>query len=498
MRRKLTLRLFAAALAAAAVAAGQTAAVRQKLGQARELVLSGRAAEAVPIYEELLQASPDNPGLMMNLVVARFKAGQYGKVIPLCRRLLEVRPDSAGAWLFLGASYYQTGRYEKAVEPLRKVLAARPDERNARLMLGEALLQLGRPEEAVAELERAAELLPREPRVWYGLERGYTLLAERAERELEQAAPGSAWWHAAAGDLFFRREDYGRALYHYRRALELRPDFPGLHRAVARLYRAAGKPDWARVEEAKTAGASAGCFADPGACDVLAGKFAAAVRALAGNSSPAALYWKALACRKRAQEALHRLEALPESAQLYELRARRLDELGRFGQAAEQWRKALALASGNAVLRRGLAVSLFEDRDLEAALPLFQELAARRPDDAEARYFIGRILLDMGKAAEALPHLEQAVRLDPGRPPFRAALGEALLKTGRPADAVEHLRAALPEDEDGTFHFQLAQAYRRSGKPELAREAIRKYQDLRREARERQKELDRQYPVEAP
>ncbi len=498
MRRTLTLRLFAAALAAAAVAAGQTAAVRQKLSQARELVLSGRAAEAVPIYEELLQASPDNPGLMMNLVVARFKAGQYEQVIPLCRRLLKLRPKAVGAWLFLGGSYFQLGRYEEALEPLRKVTAAKPDERNARLMLGEALLQLGRPEEAVAELERAAELLPREPRVWYGLERGYTLLAERAERELEKAAPGSAWWHAAAADLFFRREDYGRALYHYRRALELRPDFPGLHRAVARLYRAAGKPDWARAEEAKSAGASAGCSADPGACDVLAGKFAAAVRALAGDSSPAALYWKAVACRKRAGEALRRLEALPESAQLHELRARRLDELGRFGQAAEQWRKALALAPSNSLLTKGLAVSLFEDRDLEAALPLFQDLAARRPDDAEARYFIGRILLDMGKPAEALPHLEQAVRLDPGRPPFRAALGEALLKTGRPADAVEHLRAALPEDEDGTFHFQLAQAYRRSGKPELAREAIRKYQDLRREARERQKELDRQYPVEAP
>ncbi len=497
MRSRLIIRLLCLALAAAPAAA-QSSGVRQKLAEARELVLSGRAAEAIPIYEDLLRAAPDNPGLMMNLVVARFKAGQYDKVIPLCRRILETRSGAAAAWLFLGAAHFQLGRYGEAVEPLRKALAAKPGERNARLMLGEALLQLDHPEEAVVEFERAAELLPEEPRVWYGLERGYTLLAERAERDLEEAAAGSARWHAIVGTLFFRRKDYGRALRHYRRALELRPQLPGLHRMTAEVYRAAGKPEWARIEESKASKDQERCAAEPGACDVLAGKFAAAVSGLAGQTSPAALYWRALACRKRAQEAFARLEALPESAQLHELRARRLDELARFRQAAAEWRKALELSPGNPALLKGLAVSLFEDRDLEAALPLFEELAAKTPADPEVAYFTGRILLDTGKPSEALPHLRRAVELDARRPRFRAALGEALLKTGRAAEAVAHLKAASEADEDGSFHFQLARAYQASGERDLARQAIEKYRELRRAAEARQKELDRQYPLAAP
>jgi len=497
MRSRLIIRLLCLALAAAPAAA-QTSGVRQKLAEARKLVLSGRAAEAIPIYEELLRAAPDNPGLMMNLAVARFKAGRYEEVIPLCRRILETRPGAAGAWLFLGAAHFQLGRYGEAVEPLRKALAAKPGERNARLMLGEALLQLDRPQQAVAELERVAELLPSEPRVWYGLERGYTLLAERAERRLERAAPGSAYWHAAAGDLFFRREDYGRALHHYRQALQLRPDFPGLHDAIAALYRAAGKPEWARTEEAKAAQNPPNCTAEPGACDVLAGKFAAVARRLAGETSPASLYWLAVACRKRARHAFARLESLPESEQLHELRARRFDELARYRQAAAEWRKALALSPANPVFMKGLAVSLFEDRDLDAALSLFEKLAARTPEDPEIPYFVGRILLDQGRPADALPHLRRAVELDAARARFQAALGEALLKTGRAAEAVAHLKAASEADEDGSFHFQLARAYQTNGQRDLAREAIEKYRELRREAEARQKELDRQYPVEAP
>ncbi len=498
MGRRLTIRFVWLALAAAVAAAAQTAVVRQKLAQARELVLSGRAADAVPIYEELLEASPDNPGLMMNLAVARFKAGQYEKVIPLCRKILERRPDAVGAWLFLGASRFQTGRYEEAIKPLRKVLAAKPNERNARLMLGEALLQLGRPEEAVVELERAAELLPREPRVWYGLERGYTLLAERAERDLERLGRGSAWWHAAAGDLFFRREDYGRALHHYRQALELRPDFPGLRRTIARLYRAAGKPEWAQAEEAKASRNPPDCSAWPGACDALAGKFVAAVSRLAKETSAAAYYWKAVACRKRAQQAFARLEVLPECEQLHELRARRLDELARFRQAAAEWRKALALAPGNYALQKGLALSLYRDRDWEGALPLFEKLARQKPGDPDVAYFLGRTLLQTGKPGEAVPHLRRAASLTPDRFEARAALGEALLKTGRAAEAVAHLKATLPEDEDGSFHFQLARAYQMSGQPDLAREAIQKYQQLRREAEKRRKALDRDYPLTPP
>jgi len=41
---------------------------------------------------------------------------------------------------------------------------------------------------------------------------------------------------------------------------------------------------------------------------------------------------------------------------------------------------------------------------------------------------------------------------------------------------------ALPTDEDGTLHYQLAQAYRASGQTVLANKALQEYQQIQSSA----------------
>ena len=60
------------------------------------------------------------------------------------------------------------------------------------------------------------------------------------------------------------------------------------------------------------------------------------------------------------------------------------------------------------------------------------ELDANLPN---AQWELGRFLLEEGRVAEALPHLEIANRLDPAAPVFRRSLADAYEKSGRPADA---------------------------------------------------------------
>jgi hypothetical protein len=40
----------------------------------------------------------------------------------------------------------------------------------------------------------------------------------------------------------------------------------------------------------------------------------------------------------------------------------------------------------------------------------------------------------------------------------------------------------LPTDEDGTLHYQLAQAYRASGQTELAKKTLQEYEQIQRSA----------------
>jgi Flp pilus assembly protein TadD len=69
-----------------------------------------------------------------------------------------------------------------------------------------------------------------------------------------------------------------------------------------------------------------------------------------------------------------------------------------------------------------------------------------RPDHADARYLLGKILLAQGKATDAVDQLETAVRLAP---------------------------------EDANIHYQLAQAYQKLGRAEQAERQFARYRELK-------------------
>jgi thioredoxin-like negative regulator of GroEL len=57
--------------------------------------------------------------------------------------------------------------------------------------------------------------------------------------------------------------------------------------------------------------------------------------------------------------------------------------------------------------------------------------------------------------------------------------------------AVPHLEAALPTDEDGSLHLQLARAYRETGRPDEATRLLAAFQELRK-ANEAREESDKE------
>jgi predicted Zn-dependent protease len=148
-------------------------------------VVAGKPEQAVPIYQELIRMFPNTPDLLMDLCVAQFKARRYSDSIEQAKAVLRLRPDLPSANLFLGAGYVELGEFAAAISPLKKVLEAQPTERNARLMLAQALSGARQCKEAAEQFQKLSELVPDNPKVWYGLGQCYDKLFQEAPAERE-------------------------------------------------------------------------------------------------------------------------------------------------------------------------------------------------------------------------------------------------------------------------------------------------------------------------
>lgn len=101
-------------------------------------------------------------------------------------------------------------------------------------------------------------------------------------------------------------------------------------------------------------------------------------------------------------------------------------------------------------------VQSFVDRDALANVALGEMRVRDAPESAEYRAFLGGSYVEVGRFADAIPHLEAAIRLDPASPHAHADLGTALMAAGRLGEALEHLRRAsalAPRDEGMHFNF---------------------------------------------
>lgn len=477
---------FVLLLLTAAALCAQSGDPAQKAREARELVVAGKAEEAIPIYLELARAAPNDAGILVNLAIAEFKARRFRDAAGHAEAALKLQPDSLAANLFLGSSYTQLGEHARAVPPLEKVIAAQPNDRNARVMLAEALLALDRFDESALQFRRASALAPENPGAWYGLGRALEALAGRAIQQLEIASPDSAYWHALAGEAYVKQRRYGSAFDAYRRALAKSSTLRGIHAGLAAIYRRTGHPDWAAIEEQRERDIPPpDCGTAKLACDFAAGHY----REIAESPgrTPETLYWASKSYATLAHQAYDRLAQLPLSLETHLHNAMASDADGLYRQAAGEWRQALKLAPDNIHAQTGLAWSLYRGGDHAAALSLLTGFIKSRPDLRDLHFLCGASLLNLDQPEKAIPYLETAARLDPHFLPVQAALGHALLLGGKAADAIPHLKAALPSDEDATMHFQLLRAYQLTGQTGLARQALTEYQDARNSSAERKK-----------
>ena len=149
---RLALFLFAAALGA------QTEEQANAARHAKELMTAGQYEQAIPIYRALAAALPGNIGLIQNLAVAEHLAGRDLEAIPHFETVLKAQPQNREMRNLLAVALLNASRFEQASAQLRQLTSLSPDDPHAWYGLG--MSYQGLAEAAFDRLQKANPTSP--------------------------------------------------------------------------------------------------------------------------------------------------------------------------------------------------------------------------------------------------------------------------------------------------------------------------------------------------
>jgi tetratricopeptide (TPR) repeat protein len=221
-------------------------------------------------------------------------------------------------------------------------------------------------------------------------------------------------------------------------------------------------------------------------CHVAAKRFADAGPTIADlekqfPGDPDVLYVSANYHMKAWNDAIYRMyRTTPSSYRVDQLSAEVFETQGKYAEAIEEYRKAIAKNPKAINLHYRLARALIQQSHdpaiLDQARREFEAELALNPSDAVAEYQVGQLLIAQQKASEAAGHLERATELRPDFPEALIAVAKLRSDGKRFSDAIALLeRAVSLQPRNETAHYNLMIAYRNAGR---AADALREKNEL--------------------
>lgn len=182
-----------------------------RLQHARAIFLQQRIDDAIDVYRGLLERWGDDARVHYGLAKLLERAGQRTAALDHFAIAARLNPDDPAAHFDLGVALDKAGRREEALMCYRAALAARASYVDARVNLAIGLAALGRFDEAIAEYRRALHYAPDDATIHYNL-----------------------------GNALLRSGDAAGAVAAYEAALRLAPDFAPAREALDFARRQAG------------------------------------------------------------------------------------------------------------------------------------------------------------------------------------------------------------------------------------------------------------------
>ena len=281
-------------------------------------------------------------------------------------------------------------------------------------------------------------------------------------------------WPYLLGHVGRSSGDLGAAAAAFERALELQPLDEATLVALADVYVDQGRPELAgplfgRAKAVRSDSVAA--LVGLGRTALAAGDFAGAAveleAAIAIDARPStahyhlAMAYRGLGQMDRAASHLARsssmeigphdplmeeLNSLLESGKAYQFRGLRALDAGRWSEAADFFRKGLALEPDSPWLLHGLGTARFQMQDPADALEQFDASVRNARTFARGHYSAGVVLAFSGRLAEAVRRFAAAVTVNPQYLEAQLALADTFTDMGRHADALRAYDRALAID----------------------------------------------------
>lgn len=297
-------------------------------------------------------------------VAALANSGRYTEMQTVAHELIEAHPNSGFAWKALGVSLQMQGN--EALPALERAAALLPNDADCHSNLGSALRRLGRLSEAAVSYQRALAIKPLVAEIWNNLgnlhkELGQFEDAFRAYAKALELKPHFAQPHNNLGSAYQLLGRLEEAAASYRRALALDAVYADAHVNLGVVLRqqnraAAALESCRRALELNSGLAAAWRLRAELHSDL--GEFAAAEealqRALAIEPDSAETWAGFAGLRRMTREdgawlaGAQRVAARCVPAQEVYLRyalGKYFDDVGEYGQAFDQYRRANELAA---------------------------------------------------------------------------------------------------------------------------------------------------------
>ncbi|MGH9447624.1 MAG: tetratricopeptide repeat protein, partial [Terriglobia bacterium] len=211
------------------------------------------------------------------------------------------------------------------------------------------------------------------------------------------------------------------------------------------------------------------------------GAFEAAQRIVASDpENVAARYWEAEATKNLARAALSQAVLLnPHSWQGRILSGDIYRQRKQWDAARLNYQTAARLEPSSPAPYLGLATVDWRLGEFANAQNELQKVLELEPQNAQAEFEIGDILVRDHRFRAALPYLEKTVSGEPDLLVAHGDLGKCYASLGDVNSAVRELTRALPADRFGDLHFLLYLQYKKEGRAILAKQALNESQKLR-------------------
>jgi tetratricopeptide (TPR) repeat protein len=218
--------------------------------QAGEFLKQNRPDLAIPEFNAILALDPNNVDAQGNLGVLLYFRGDYVQAAPHLRAAVKVQPNLPKIQALLGMCEKRSG--DPHAEADLKEAFSHLQEEKLKLQTGMELVEIyygtGDYEKAAGIVSVLRQLAPTDPGILYTAYRIYSTLTDEATLSLAMNAPGSALMHQLQAHELARQGSTDGAIAHYREALKLDPQLPGLHFELAEMLNLAGDTEGAEKE----------------------------------------------------------------------------------------------------------------------------------------------------------------------------------------------------------------------------------------------------------